>query len=51
LIFSRGECPNGFKEGVPCLPDLFDRRKVSVTSHMVGLAVEKRPALAKEIVQ
>jgi peptidoglycan/xylan/chitin deacetylase (PgdA/CDA1 family) len=41
----------GFKEGVPRLLDLFDRRKVSVTSHMVGLAVEKHPALAKEIVQ
>ncbi|MGA2711806.1 MAG: polysaccharide deacetylase family protein [Bryobacteraceae bacterium] len=41
----------GFKEGVPRLLDVFDRRKVSVTSHMVGLAVEKHPALAKEIVQ
>jgi peptidoglycan/xylan/chitin deacetylase (PgdA/CDA1 family) len=41
----------GFKEGVPRLLDLFERRKVSVTSHMVGLAVEKHPALAKEIVQ
>lgn len=41
----------GFKEGVPRLLDLFDRRKVKVTSHMVGLAVEKHPALAKEIVQ
>src|SRR5260370_35227859 len=27
------------------------RRKVKVTSHMVGAAVEKHPALAKEIVQ
>jgi peptidoglycan/xylan/chitin deacetylase (PgdA/CDA1 family) len=41
----------GFKEGVPRLLDVFNRRKVSVTSHMVGLAVEKHPALAKEIVQ
>jgi peptidoglycan/xylan/chitin deacetylase (PgdA/CDA1 family) len=40
----------GFKEGVPRLLDLFDRRKIKVTSHMVGLAVEKHPALAKEIV-
>jgi peptidoglycan/xylan/chitin deacetylase (PgdA/CDA1 family) len=30
---------------------MFDRRKVKVTSHMVGAAVEKHPALAKEIVQ
>lgn len=41
----------GFKEGVPRLLDVFARRKVSVTSHMVGLAVEKHPELAKEIVQ
>jgi peptidoglycan/xylan/chitin deacetylase (PgdA/CDA1 family) len=41
----------GFKEGIPRLLDLFDRKKVKVTSHMVGLAVEKNPLLAKEIVQ
>ena len=41
----------GFKEGIPRLLDMFDRKKVKVTSHMVGLAVEKNPALAKEIVQ
>src|SRR5712692_8895377 len=41
----------GFKEGLPRLLDMFDRRKVKVTSHMVGAAVEKHPALAKEIVQ
>src|SRR6202035_1953863 len=26
----------GFKEGLPRLLDMFDRRKVKVTSHMVG---------------
>src|SRR5690348_11228694 len=31
----------GFKEGIPRLLDLFDRRKVKVTSHMVGAAVER----------
>ena len=31
--------------------DMFDRRNVKVTSHMVGAAVEKHAALAKEIVQ
>lgn len=31
--------------------DMYDRRKVKVTSHMVGAAVEKNPGLAKEIVQ
>lgn len=41
----------GFKEGTPRLLDMYDRRKVKVTSHMVGMAVEKHPALAKEIVQ
>jgi peptidoglycan/xylan/chitin deacetylase (PgdA/CDA1 family) len=41
----------GFKEGLPRLLDMFDRRQVKVTSHMVGAAVEKHPMLAKEIVQ
>jgi peptidoglycan/xylan/chitin deacetylase (PgdA/CDA1 family) len=41
----------GFKEGMPRLLDMFDRRNVKVTSHMVGAGVEKHPALAKEIVQ
>jgi peptidoglycan/xylan/chitin deacetylase (PgdA/CDA1 family) len=40
----------GIKEGIPRLLDMYDRRKVKVTSHMVGLAVDKHPALAKEIV-
>ena len=41
----------GFKEGIPRLLDMFDRRQVKVTSHMVGAAVDSHPALAKEIVQ
>ncbi len=41
----------GFKEGLPRLLDMFDRRAVKVTSHMVGAAVDLHPALAKEIVQ
>jgi peptidoglycan/xylan/chitin deacetylase (PgdA/CDA1 family) len=41
----------GFKEGLPRLLDMFDRRKVRVTSHMVGAAVDLHPAVAKEIVQ
>jgi len=41
----------GFKEGIPRLLDLFDRRKVKVTSHMVGKTVDLHPGLAKEIVQ
>src|SRR6266436_8475204 len=41
----------GFKEGLPRLLEMFDRRNVKVTSHMVGAAVEKYPTPAKEIVQ
>jgi peptidoglycan/xylan/chitin deacetylase (PgdA/CDA1 family) len=41
----------GFKEGIPRLLDLFDHRRVKVTSHMVGAAVDRNPQLAKEIVQ
>lgn len=41
----------GYKEGIPRLLDMYDRQRVKVTSHMVGAAVEKNPALAKEIVQ
>jgi peptidoglycan/xylan/chitin deacetylase (PgdA/CDA1 family) len=41
----------GFKEGPPRLLDMFDRRKVKVTSRMVGATADLHPALAKEIVQ
>jgi peptidoglycan/xylan/chitin deacetylase (PgdA/CDA1 family) len=41
----------GFKEGLPRLLEVFDRRKIKVTSHMVGAAVDLHPALAGEIVQ
>ena len=37
----------GFKEGLPRLLDMFERRKVKVTSHKVGSAVEKHPASRK----
>jgi peptidoglycan/xylan/chitin deacetylase (PgdA/CDA1 family) len=40
----------GVREGIPRLLALFARRRVVVTSHMVGQAVDKNPALAKEIV-
>ncbi len=40
----------GIKEGIPRLLDMYDRRKVKATSHMIGKAVEKHPKLAKEIV-
>jgi peptidoglycan/xylan/chitin deacetylase (PgdA/CDA1 family) len=41
----------GIKEGVPRLLDLWDAKKIKVTSHMVGQAVELHPELAREIVQ
>jgi len=41
----------GYKEGLPRLLEVFDRRKIKVTSHMVGAAVDLHPAIAKEIVQ
>ena len=41
----------GYKEGIPRLLDVFGRRKVRITSHMVGAAVDCHPQLAKEIVQ
>jgi peptidoglycan/xylan/chitin deacetylase (PgdA/CDA1 family) len=41
----------GIKEGIPRLLDVYDRRKIKVTAHMVGQSVEKHPALAKEIVE
>lgn len=41
----------GFKEGVPRLLDIWDRKGVKVTSHMVGAAVDLNPELAREIVQ
>jgi peptidoglycan/xylan/chitin deacetylase (PgdA/CDA1 family) len=41
----------GLKEGFPRLLDMFDRRQVKATSHMVVAAVDLHPELAKEIVQ
>ncbi|MBZ4332306.1 polysaccharide deacetylase family protein [Corallococcus sp. AS-1-12] len=41
----------GVREGIPRLLEMFSRRGVQVTSHMVGQAVERHPALAKEIVE
>ena len=40
----------GYKEGIPRMLDNWDKLGVKVTSHMVGTAVIKNPALAKEIV-
>lgn len=41
----------GIKEGIPRLLELFERKHVKVTSHMVGQAVDRHPRLAREIVE
>src|SRR5258706_2379960 len=41
----------GVNEGIPRLLDLWDRKKIKVTCHMVGQAVDRNPQLAKEIVE
>lgn len=41
----------GFKEGIPRLLDVFQRRRIRVTSHMAGEAVDRNPELAREIVE
>jgi peptidoglycan/xylan/chitin deacetylase (PgdA/CDA1 family) len=40
----------GFKEGIPRLLDVFHRRRIRVTAHMTGAAVDRNPQLAREIV-
>ena len=41
----------GVREGIPRMLDLWEKHGVKVTSHMTGQAVERNPALAKEIVE
>lgn len=41
----------GYQEGIPRMLDLWDEFQIKVTSFMVGSAVDKNPALAKEIVR
>lgn len=40
----------GYREGVPRMLDLWDRHGIKVTSHMIGAAAERNPALARDIV-
>jgi peptidoglycan/xylan/chitin deacetylase (PgdA/CDA1 family) len=44
-------CDYGYKEGIPRLLDVFQRRRVHATCHMAASAVERNPELAKEIVE
>src|ERR1700722_18880506 len=41
----------GIYEGTPRLLDLFDKHGAKVTAFMIGQAVDKDPALAKEVVR
>ena len=41
----------GYREGIPRMLDLWDRHGIKVTSHMIGEAAQRQPALAKDIVQ
>jgi peptidoglycan/xylan/chitin deacetylase (PgdA/CDA1 family) len=41
----------GYREGIPRMLDLWDKHGIKVTSHMIGEAVRRHPALAREIVQ
>lgn len=40
----------GYREGIPRMLDLWDKHGVKVTSHMIGEAALRQPALAREIV-
>lgn len=40
----------GYREGVPRMLDLWDKHGIKVTSHMIGEAAQRQPALAKDIV-
>jgi peptidoglycan/xylan/chitin deacetylase (PgdA/CDA1 family) len=41
----------GWREGIPRLLDMFDRRRIKVSSFLAGKALEQAPALAKEIAE
>ena len=41
----------GLYEGIPRLLDLFDKHGIKMSSFMIGRAVDKAPALAREIVR
>jgi peptidoglycan/xylan/chitin deacetylase (PgdA/CDA1 family) len=51
LVAGTSSYDYGYKEGIPRLLDVFQRRRVRTTCHMVGAAVDHGPELAKEIVE
>ncbi len=48
-LASETERQYGWREGIPRLLDMFDRRGIKVSSFLSGRALERAPALAKEI--
>jgi peptidoglycan/xylan/chitin deacetylase (PgdA/CDA1 family) len=48
-LASETERQYGWREGIPRLLDMFDRRRIKVSSFLSGKALERAPALAKEI--
>ena len=48
-LASETERQYGWREGIPRLLDMFDRRRIKVSSFLAGRALERAPALAKEI--
>jgi peptidoglycan/xylan/chitin deacetylase (PgdA/CDA1 family) len=48
-LASETERQYGWREGIPRLLDMFDRRGIKVSSFLSGKGLERAPALAKEI--
>ena len=48
-LASETERQYGWREGIPRLLDMFDRRRIKVSSFLSGKGLEQAPALAKEI--
>ena len=48
-LFGRTEAEYAVREAIPRMIDMFDRRRIKVTSLLCGQSVERHPDLAKEI--
>ena len=50
-LYAKTAVQYAMNEAIPRMLDMFDRRRIKVTSMICGLSCERHPALAKEIVQ
>lgn len=50
-LYARTAEQYAVREAIPRMLDMFDRRRIKVTSMMCGLSCQRNPALAKEIAQ